>query len=63
MCEVYIPSCWTEEDLKKKYPSQISWASFNEETGEYEYGEKFYDEDMNEITKEQYEELTKKPGD
>lgn len=58
---VYIPSVWREED-NKKHPSMNSWASLNPETGEYEFGEKYYDEDMNEITKEQYEELTKKPG-
>lgn len=58
---VCIPTAWREEDAKK-HPSKYSWASINPETGKYEYGEKFYDEDMNEITKDQYEKLTKNPG-
>ena len=56
MDTVYIPSCWCEDDIKKS-PSKMSWASFDEETGEFQSGEKYYDEDMNEITKEEYEAL------
>ena len=51
---VYIPSVWT--DVVKKYPSKISAASIND-NGEYFYEEKYYDADMNEITKEEYEKL------
>lgn len=51
---VYIPSVWTE-DTTRKSPSSCAWASTDGE-----YGEAYYDEDMNEITKEEYEELIKK---
>ena len=61
MCEIYVPSCWWKEDIKK-FPSKVSWASPKED-GTYEFGEKYYDADLNEISKEEYEELTKKPGD
>ena len=51
---VYIPSVWREEDIKK-LPSTFSWASIDGE--KYEHGDKYYDADGNEITKEEYEAL------
>jgi hypothetical protein len=51
---VYIPSVWREEDIKKS-PSTSSWASIDGE--KYEHGDKYYDADGNEITKEEYEAL------
>jgi hypothetical protein len=50
-----IPSVWTNEDIKKS-PSKCSFASIGDD-GEYAFGEKYYDADMNEITKEEYEAL------
>ena len=58
---IYIPSCWREEDIKKT-PSMCSWASIGDD-GEYRHGEKYYDADMNEITKEEYEALVRRPTD
>lgn len=52
---VHIPSVWKEEDIKKS-PSTCSWASLGDD-GKYEHGEKYYDADGNEITKEEYEAL------
>ena len=52
---LYIPSVWREEDIKKA-PSKIAWASIGDD-GEYRHGEKYYDADLNEITKEEYEAL------
>lgn len=52
---VHIPSVWREEDIKKS-PSKFSFASIGDD-GEYAFGEKYYDADMNEITKEEYEAL------
>ena len=57
---VYIPSVWTEENIKKS-PSMCSWASIDD--GKYEHGEKYYDADGNEITKEEYEALVGRPTD
>jgi hypothetical protein len=57
---VYIPSVWREEDIKKS-PSMYSWASID--GGKYEHGEKYYDADGNEITKEEYEALVRRPTD
>ena len=57
---VYIPSVWPVDTIKK-IPSKIAWASIDD--GEYRHGENYYDADGNEISKEEYEELTKKPGD
>ena len=51
---VLIPSVWREEDIKKS-PSKFSWASVDGD--KYEHGEKYFDADMNEITKEEYEAL------
>lgn len=64
MCsdKVYIPSCWNLDEINKhKHPSKYTWASYDEKTGEYKYGEEFYDADMNKITEEEYERLTKEP--
>ena len=55
---VLIPSVWTEESIKKS-PSMYSWASIDD--GKYEHGEKYYDADGNEITKEEYEALVRRP--
>ena len=57
---IYIPSVWTEESIKKS-PSMYSWASIDD--GKYEHGEKYYDADGNEITKEEYEALVRRPTD
>lgn len=57
---VHIPSVWREEDIKKS-PSMCSWASIDD--GKYEHGEKYYDADGNEITKEEYEALVGRPTD
>ena len=57
---VLIPSVWREEDIKKS-PSMYSWASIDD--GKYEHGEKYYDADGNEITKEEYEALVRRPTD
>ena len=57
---VSIPSVWTEESIKKS-PSMCSWASIDD--GKYKYGEKYYDADGNEITKEEYEALVRRPTD
>lgn len=57
---VLIPSVWTEESIKKS-PSMYSWASIDD--GKYEHGEKYYDADGNEITKEEYEALVRRPTD
>jgi hypothetical protein len=54
---VLIPSVWTEESIKKS-PSMYSWASIDD--GKYEHGEKYYDADGNEITKEEYEALLRR---
>lgn len=51
---VFVPTVWTEEDMKKS-PSMYSWASVDGD--KYEHGEKYFDADMNEITKEEYEAL------
>lgn len=56
---VYIPSVWTE-DRKSTSPSSCAWCSM--EGDKYESGIKYYDEDMNEITKEEYEKLVEKYG-
>lgn len=58
---VHIPSVWVEEDIKKS-PSMCSWASLGDD-GKYEHGEKYYDADGNEITKEEYEALVGRPTD
>lgn len=58
---VLIPSVWTEESIKKS-PSMCSWASIDDD-GKYEHGEKYYDADGNEITKEEYEALVRRPTD
>lgn len=55
---VHIPSVWKEEDIKKS-PSTCSWASLGDD-GKYEHGEKYYDADGNEITKEEYEALLRR---
>lgn len=52
---VYVPSCWRESDMKKS-PSKCSWARIDDD-GNYECGETYYDADLNEITKEEYEAL------
>lgn len=52
---VHIPSVWREEDIKKS-PSMCSWASIGDD-GEYAHGEKYYDADGHEISKEEYEGL------
>lgn len=57
---VLIPSVWTEESIKKS-PSMYSWASIDD--GKFEHGEKYYDADGNEITKEEYEALVRRPTD
>jgi hypothetical protein len=57
---VLIPSVWAEESIKKS-PSMYSWASIDD--GKYEHGEKYYDADGNEITKEEYEALVRRPTD
>lgn len=57
---VCIPSVWREESIKKS-PSMCSWASIDD--GKYERGEKYYDADGNEITKEEYEALVRRPTD
>lgn len=57
---ILIPSVWREEDIKKS-PSMYSWASID--GGKYEHGEKYYDADGNEITKEEYEALVRRPTD
>ena len=53
---VFIPSVWTPEDIKRT-PSMYSWATFDEETGEYYSGTSYYDAEGKEITKEEYEAL------
>ena len=58
---VHIPSVWREEGIKKS-PSMCSWASLGDD-GKYEHGEKYYDADGNEITKEEYEALVGQPTD
>lgn len=58
---VFIPSVWREEDIKKS-PSTYSWASIDDD-GKYEHGEKYYDADGNEIAKEEYEALVRRPTD
>ena len=55
---ICIPSAWREEDIKKS-PSMLSWASIDDD-GKYEHGEKYYDADGNEITKEEYEDLLRR---
>lgn len=55
---VHIPPVWREEDIKKS-PSQISWASIDDDGGYSSYT-KYYDGDMNEITEEEYKILTQK---
>ena len=57
---INIPSCWIEKDVKKT-PSMYTWATV--EGGKYEHGEKYYDADGNEITKEEYEALVGRPAD
>lgn len=59
---VYIPSVWLKESTKKT-PSVYTWAYFDDTTGEYKHGEQYYDGNMNEVTKEEYERLKEKPGD
>ena len=58
---IRIPSVWREEDIKKS-PSKCSFASIGDD-GKYEHGEKYYDADGNEITKEEYEALVRRPTD
>ena len=58
---VNIPSVWTKEDIKKT-PSMCSWASIGDD-GKYEHGDIYYDADGNEITKEEYEALVRRPTD
>ena len=58
---VHVPSVWREEDIKKS-PSMCSWASLGDD-GKLEHGENYYDADGNEITKEEYEALVKRPTD
>lgn len=53
---VYIPTVWTEKDIKKS-PSKYSWASIGDD-GVYSTGTSYYDGDGNEISKEEYEALT-----
>jgi hypothetical protein len=57
---INIPSCWIENGVKKT-PSMYTWATV--EDGKYEHGEKYYDADGNEITKEEYEALVGRPAD
>ena len=57
---ILIPSVWTEESIKKS-PSMCSWASTDGD--KFEHGEKYYDADGNEITKEEYEALVRRPTD
>jgi len=52
---IFIPTVWTP-DIKRT-PSMYSWASFDEETGEYYSGTSYYDAEGKEITKEEYEAL------
>ena len=59
---VYIPSVWVEEDIKK-FPSKMSAASFDTETGEYSSCTKYYDGDGNEISEEEYIALVRQPQD
>lgn len=61
MDTVHIPSVWIEEVIKKS-PSTCSWVSLGDD-GKYEHGEKYYDADGNEITKEEYEALVGRPSD
>ncbi len=66
MDTIHIPSCWIEEDIKKA-PSECTYTSgsFDEETGEFNYSSctKYYDENGNEITEEQYRALVRQPQD
>ena len=52
---VYLPSVWSKEDTVK-LPYSCAWASIDE-NGNYEYDQKFYDADRNEITEEEYRAL------
>lgn len=58
---INIPSVWIEENIKKS-PSKASWASIGDDNS-YEYGEKYYDADGHEITKEEYEALLSQTQD
>lgn len=58
---ICIPSVWREEDMKK-LPSMCSWASLGDD-GKIEHGDKYYDANGNEITKEEYEALVGRPTD
>lgn len=58
---ICIPSVWREEDMKK-LPSMCSWASLGDD-GKLEHGDKYYDANGNEITKEEYEALVGQPTD
>ncbi len=58
---VLIPSVWREGDIKKS-PSMYSWASLGND-GKLEHGEKYYDADGNEIAKDEYEALVRRPTD
>ena len=46
----------------KKLPSMCIWASLGDD-GKIEHGDKYYDADGNEITKEEYEALVGQPTD
>ena len=46
----------------KKLPSMCIWASLGDD-GKLEHGDKYYDADGNEITKEEYEALVGQPTD
>ena len=59
MKKVIIPSVWVSDDTKT-YPSKCSWCSYDPETGEFLRGDKFFDENMNEITEEEYNALIEK---
>ena len=56
---VHIPSVWRG---MKKSPSMCSWTSLGD-NGNLEHGDKYYDADGNEITKEEYEDLVGQPTD
>ena len=56
---VHIPSVWRG---MKKSSSMCSWTSLGDD-GKLEHGDKYYDANGNEITKEEYEALVGQPTD
>ena len=52
---VYIPSVWTNDI--KSCPSTASYASYDSESGKYEFGTAYYDAEGNEITEAEYKAL------